>query len=68
MRPNAIAEMLALAFYAVVAVASITMAIIVWMTPQQTSPRLHLCSVAEISPVMTQKEKEHCRLIRGHKL
>lgn len=68
MKPHRIAEVLVLAFYAVVAVASITMAVIVSMSTPQSSPRLHLCSVAEISPDMSQKEKEHCRLIRGHKL
>lgn len=68
MKPHRIAEVLVLAYYAVVAVASITMAVIFSMTTPRSSPRLHLCSVAEISPDMSQKEKEHCRLIRGHKL
>jgi hypothetical protein len=28
----------------------------------------NICSVAEISPDVTQQERERCRQIRGHKL
>lgn len=30
--------------------------------------RRNVCNVAEISPDVTQKEREECRMIRGHKL
>ena len=30
--------------------------------------RRNICNVAEISPDVTQKEREECRMIRGHKL
>lgn len=68
MTGNEIAKALVLAFYCVVAIGSITMAVIVMVKAPQRPPREHLCSVAEISPDMTKKEREHCRLIRGHKL
>lgn len=68
MTRHQIAEAAVLVFYMVVAVCSVTMAVIVTMDTPPRSPREHLCSVAEISPDVTQKEKEHCRLIRGHKL
>ena len=28
----------------------------------------NICSVAEISPDVSNKEREECRMIRGHKL
>lgn len=63
-----ISEVAVLVFYMVVAVCSIVFAVIVTVNTPPRAPREHLCSIAEISPDMTQKEKEHCRLIRGHKL
>ena len=63
-----ISEVAVLAYYAVVAVCSITFAVIVSVNAPPRAPRGHLCSVAEISQDVTPKEREHCRLIRGHKL
>lgn len=63
-----ISEVAVLAYYAAVAVCSIVFAVIVSVKTPPRAPREHLCSVAEISPDVTQKEREHCRLIRGHKL
>lgn len=68
MTRHQIAEAAVLVFYAVVAVCSVTMAVIVTIKTPPRPPREHLCSVAEISPDVTQQEKDHCRLIRGHKL
>lgn len=55
-------------YYVLVALCAIVMATLVMTGEPRKTPREHLCSVAEISPDMTQKEREHCRLIRGHKL
>lgn len=63
-----LSELAVLAYYAVVAVCSLVFAVIVTVNTPQRAPRERFCSIAEISPDMTQKEKEHCRLIRGHKL
>jgi len=57
------AEWLALAFYVIVALCSI---VFMWAT-MGMPPRLP-CAVAEISPDITQAERERCRQIRGHKL
>lgn len=63
---NKLAETLVLAFYSIVAVCSVTAFVVVLsMTP---TTRKVPCSVAEISPDVTQQEREQCRQIRGHKL
>ena len=45
------------------------LASIVWLAGHgPRPPRDHLCPVAEISPDITQAERERCRQLRGIKL
>lgn len=50
------------------ALAMVVFALILFASVQPPPVRHNICTVAEISPDITQQERERCRRIRGHKL
>ena len=56
-------ESLAIAFYIAIALFALH-----YGSKAMTHEPKVMCGVAEISPDMDNKQKEHCRQIRGHKL
>jgi len=54
-------------FVYLAAVAGISIYFVMNLDNAPSRPR-NICSVAEISPDVTQAERERCRQIRGHKL
>lgn len=62
-----IAQMLIVGIYlSIVAVAIIFFLALAITQPQPV--RHNICTIAEISPDITPRERERCRMIRGHKL
>ena len=45
-----------------------TLVMLYFLTHYPPPDRPRLCGVEEISPDITQKEREQCRQMRGHKL
>jgi hypothetical protein len=58
---------LALAYYAVIAVATITFLIMAPAVPNRPRPTPAECGVAEISPDMSARDREVCRQLRKHR-
>jgi hypothetical protein len=58
---------LALAYYAVIAVATITFIALAPAVPDRPRPTPEQCSVAEISPDITPRDREVCRQLRQHR-
>jgi hypothetical protein len=58
---------LAFAYYAVIAVATITFLIVAPTVPDRPRPTPEQCSVAEISPDITPRDREVCRQLRQHR-
>jgi hypothetical protein len=56
---------LSFVYLGVVACVSLFFLLVLNFNPPE---RRNICNVAEISPDVTQKEREECRMIRGHKL
>jgi hypothetical protein len=57
---------LALAYYAAIAVATITF-IVMAIPVDRPRPTPEQCSVAEISPDITPRDREVCRQLRQHR-
>ena len=55
-------------FIHLVIVVVLTVVMLYFLTNYQPPHQLRLCGVEEISPDITQKEREKCRQMRGHKL
>ena len=45
-----------------------TLVMLYFLTHYSPPPQPRLCGVEEISPDITQQEREKCRQMRGHKL
>ena len=57
-----------LIFIYLVMVVGFTVGMLYLLTQYQPPPQPRLCGVEEISPDITQQEREKCRQMRGHKL
>lgn len=53
-----------LAYYAMIAMATITFLVMAPPIPERTRPTPEQCSVAEIAPDMTPRDREVCRQLR----
>ena len=55
------------AYYAAIAVVTITFLIMAPSIPDRPRPTPEQCSVAEISPDITARDREVCRQLRQHR-
>lgn len=55
---------LVLAYYAAIAIATVTFIVMAPAIPDRPRPTPEQCSVAEIAPDMTARDKEVCRQLR----